>query len=216
MEVGKGIMSAKMQERDAKRRSGNRRTDYVLLAVLFLVACCGGIYFALQTAPVQKNYLYPYPYKEIVDRYAERYEIDPYLAAAVIKSESNFRQDVHSHRGAIGLMQLMPDTAEWIASRLEDDAYSETRLHEPDCNIQYGIWYLAHLEQDFDGNKVLSLAAYNAGRGNVEDWIKEYRWGMDFNRIDEIPYEETRLYVERVLRYEKKYRELYGDADGSH
>ena len=70
MEVGKGIMSAKMQERDAKRRSGNRRTDYVLLAVLFLVACCGGIYFALQTAPVQKNYLYPYPYKEIVDRYA--------------------------------------------------------------------------------------------------------------------------------------------------
>ena len=206
-------MSAKSPGRGAKKSSENHWTNRVLLVVMFLAACCTGVYFAFQMAPVQKSYLYPYPYKEIVDQYAERYEIDPYLAAAVIKTESNFRQEVHSHRGAVGLMQIMPDTAEWIASRLEDDAYSETRLHEPDCNIQYGIWYLAHLEQEFDGNQVLALAAYNAGRGNVEDWMGEYHWDTDFDRISEIPYEETRLYVEKVLRYEKKYRELYENAD---
>ena len=121
---------------------------------------------------------------------------------------------MHSHRGAIGLMQLMPDTAEWIAGQLEDPSYSIEAIHEPERNIRYGIWYLSTLQREFDGNDVLALAAYNAGRGNVQSWIREYGWPADFHDIDAIPYKETREYVRKVLLTEHKYRSLYPEAGG--
>lgn len=122
---------------------------------------------------------------------------------------------MHSHRGAIGLMQLMPDTAEWIAGQLEDPSYSIEAIHEPERNIRYGIWYLSTLQREFDGNDVLALAAYNAGRGNVQSWIREYGWPADFHDIDAIPYQETREYVRKVLLTEHKYRSLYPEAGGT-
>ena len=144
-------------------------------------------------------------------KYASMYRVDSNLTAAVIKNESKFRREVHSHRGAVGLMQLMPDTAKWIAGQLGDTEYSEQGLHEPGRNIRYGTWYLSTLQKEFYGNDVLALAAYNAGRGNVQEWIKEKDWPKDFSDIDAIPFEETRDYVRQVLNDQKKYRELYPD-----
>ena len=135
--------------------------------------------------------------------------MDSNLTAAVIKSESNFEHTAKSHRGAVGLMQLMPETAAWIADQLDDKNYSVESLHEPDRNIRYGTWYLAELQREFKGNDVLALAAYNAGRGNVRAWMEEHHWTLNFHDIDAIPYKETRDYVRQVIGDRKKYKELY-------
>ena len=141
--------------------------------------------------------------------YAETNDVPPSLVASVIMHESKFSENVHSPRGAIGLMQLMPETAEWIAGQLGETDFSLQMLHEPEMNIRYGTWYLALLEQEFEGNLALALAAYNAGRGVVHEWMEENDWSSDFEDISAIPYPETRIYVERVLKDKKHYETLY-------
>ena len=195
------------------RKAAHRKYIYAIASAIAFLAFA--IYLTFASESFQRHYLYPFPYRDTVETYSDRYCVDPYLAVAVIKTESKFQDDVHSHRGAIGLMQLMPDTAEWIATQLEDPAYSVEAIHEPERNIRYGIWYLSTLQREFDGNDVLALAAYNAGRGNVQSWIREYGWPADFHDIDAIPYKETREYVRKVLLTEHKYRSLYPEAGGT-
>lgn len=194
-----------------KRKIQQRRIVSCFCVALFIFVVSLSAYFILQFEPVHRSYFYVYPYHDTVMKYASMYRVDSNLTAAVIKNESKFRREVHSHRGAVGLMQLMPDTAKWIAGQLGDTEYSEQGLHEPDRNIRYGTWYLSTLQKEFYGNDVLALAAYNAGRGNVQEWIKEKDWPKDFSDIDAIPFEETRDYVRQVLTDQKKYRELYPD-----
>ncbi|MDY6268175.1 MAG: lytic transglycosylase domain-containing protein [Selenomonadaceae bacterium] len=195
------------------RRMGRRQGICFVLGFLLFLGCFA-IYFASQTDYVQKGWLYPYPYRETVERYAHAYGVDSSLAAGVIHAESRFKSTAQSHRGAVGLMQLMPDTAEWIADQV-DDPFSLTKLQEPETNIRYGIWYLASLQREFDGNDILALAAYNAGRGNVQEWMKTYGWQQDFCRVEDIPYAETREYVAKVLKYQRKYQTLYAPhSDG--
>lgn len=191
-----------------KKRIEKRRQSFFLLGLsIFFFAF--SIYFLLQVRSIQRAYLYPYPYQQVIEEYAKENHIDSTLVAGVIMSESKFKNDVHSHRGAIGLMQLMPSTAEWISHQIDDGNFSVDQLHEPETNIRYGVWYLASLQQEFDNNEILMLAAYNAGRGNVHEWMRENHWDMDFHDIDEIPYEETRAYVMRVLKNQQKYQKLY-------
>ena len=191
-----------------KQRS-EQRQRYALLAGICVVLMAFVVYFVTQIEPVQKKYLYPYPYQELVQQYAAKENIDSALVASVIMNESKFKNEVHSHRGAIGLMQLMPETAEWIAGQIDDSSFSLDKLHEPETNIRYGVWYLASLKKEFEGNEILALAAYNAGRGNVHEWMEERGWTMDFSRVNEIPYEETRAYVASGLRNKVKYERLY-------
>lgn len=160
-----------------------------------------------------RKFVYPLQYDYLVRQYAYDDKVDPALVASVILVESKFDERAASQPGAHGLMQLMPDTAQWIAGQLDDASYSVEAIHEPERNIRYGIWYLRSLQREFDGNDVLALAAYNAGRGNVQDWIRENGWPADFHDIDAIPYQETREYVRKVLTAEKKYRELYGSSE---
>ena len=82
-------------------------------------------------------------------------------------------------------------------------------MYEPEKNIKYGTWYLASLNEEFFGNKVLVLAAYNAGRGNVHEWMEKYGWDENFSDYKQIPFPETREYVQKVLKYERKYKLLY-------
>ena len=196
-------------ERVQEERRVQRRMATCFCVALFIFIVSLSAYFVLQFEPVQRKYFYVYPYHETVMKYADMYQVDSNLTAAVIKSESKFKHEAHSHRGAVGLMQLMPDTAEWIAKQLGDTGYSIEALHEPDRNIRYGTWYLSSLEREFHGNDILALAAYNAGRGNVHDWMKENNWSDNFKVIDAIPYKETRDYVRQVIGDQKKYRELY-------
>ncbi|MBE8954712.1 MAG: lytic transglycosylase domain-containing protein [Quinella sp. 2Q5] len=172
------------------------------------------MYFMMSAGCVQKKFLYPFPYRTTVESYSARWKVDKFLAVAVMKVESNFSESAHSHSGAVGLMQIMPETAAWIAYQLgespDEIADDIKHLREPETNIRYGTWYLAELEDEFGGNDVLALAAYNAGRGNVREWMERNHWGENFSDVDKIPYAETRDYVKRVLHCREKYSELYG------
>lgn len=175
-----------------------------------LVAAVIAFVFVGGWAWVERSCIYPYEYRSYIETSAASRRTDPYLVAAVIKHESKFDPYARSDGGALGLMQLMPQTAEWIARQL-GEPFTEDYLYDPALNIRYGVWYLAVLEDEFGGNDILALAAYNAGRGNVRDWMEHFHWNDQFNEIDAIPYPETRLYVRRVLEDREQYKRLYDE-----
>lgn len=178
----------------------------LLLMILVLASLS---YFVWQNEDFQRKYLYPYDYQDTINFYADRYEVDRNLVASVILAESKFRQDATSVHGARGLMQIMPETGSWIATQIEDDSFSVDKLYNVNMNIKYGTWYLSELQTEFEGNEVLALAAYNAGRGNVYEWMEKYHWDINFKDYTKIPFPETREYVKRVLENKKHYNKLY-------
>jgi soluble lytic murein transglycosylase len=132
--------------------------------------------------------IYPIPYQETITFYGELYNVDPLLIAAVIKTESNFNSKAVSERGAMGLMQIMPDTGAWVAGQMGEANYDHDILFVPETNIKFGTWYIADLAKEFGDNTVLILAAYNGGRGNVAEWLadntKGYYTGVEFLDIN--------------------------------
>ncbi|QHI73585.1 lytic transglycosylase domain-containing protein [Aminipila terrae] len=154
------------------------------------------------------NISYPMLYKDYVMKYSREYNIDPYFLMAVIKTESKFDKDATSHKGAIGLMQLTGSTAEWIAESMSVEGFNRTDLYNPELNIKMGSWYIDNIRKEF-GSTELILAAYNAGRGNVNKWISNSLISEDGEDIDNIPYSETVKYIKKVKLNEKIYRILY-------
>ncbi len=154
------------------------------------------------------RWFYPIRYVEEISVHAEATSLDPYLIAALIRVESNFRHDVRSPKGATGLMQLMPETARWIAEQLQMD-FREADLLDPDINIRLGTWYLTMLQKEFGNNLIVALAAYNGGRGNVSRWLAEGQWNGELRELRNIPFLETRLYVQRVLAVYDWYVRIY-------
>jgi soluble lytic murein transglycosylase len=143
---------------------------------------------------------YPLKYEQIVRGHARNYQLDPALLAAVIYQESKFRPDAKSSSGAIGLMQLQPETAKGIAIRTGGSRFQTSDLYVPEINVRYGSWYLRHLLDKY-GDEKTALAAYNAGQQNVDTWRAEGR-GIQFS--------ETRAYVDRVEHLKGVYRHAYG------
>ena len=194
-----------------RRTSGVRNLRLRLWLLLRLVVAAA-IAFALVGGwtIVERTWLYPYDYRSYIETSAAQQRADPFLVAAVIKHESKFQSTARSDGGAVGLMQLMPQTAAWIAGQL-GEPFTEDYLYDPALNIRYGVWYLAELEREFGGNDILALAAYNAGRGNVREWMERWHWTDQFDEIEAIPYPETRLYVRRVLEDREQYKRLYDE-----
>jgi soluble lytic murein transglycosylase len=155
------------------------------------------------------RFVYMWPYQGEILEYSGKNKIDPFLVAAVIKNESNFDRKAVSKVGAIGLMQIMPDTGAWIAEQMGIKNFDPQDLYRTDANIRLGCWYLGELEYEFQRNWVLMMIAYNAGRGNTKAWMQENNWGYDFNRIEDIPYSDTREYVRKVLYDRDEYYKLY-------
>lgn len=186
---------------------GKRSWTKLVGSILFL-AVIGG-YMIIQSEWFQKKYVYPFAYQNLVYYYAEKNRLDPYLVAAVIRTESKFINLARSPKGAMGLMQMMPETADWVAQELDHNNFELSELNDPDISIRFGTWYLASVRKEFDGNEVLMLAAYNGGRGNVKSWMKQYGWTKSFQDVDQIPFKETREYVKQVLRDREHYRTLY-------
>lgn len=155
--------------------------------------------------------MYPRTYEEVISIYSEQYGVDDNLILAVIKAESNFDAEAVSNRNAIGLMQLMEETAVEVAKKSkieinEDNAKEEIR--DVYNNIQIGTIYLSTLLERY-GNKEVALAAYNAGIGTVDNWINKGIIKSDGSDIENIPYKETNHYVRKILRDYKIYNELY-------
>ncbi|HHW06408.1 MAG TPA: lytic transglycosylase domain-containing protein [Clostridia bacterium] len=153
--------------------------------------------------------LYPLPYRDTVFAQAEAVNIDPYLAMAVIRVESKFRPQAQSVRGARGLMQLMPDTARWVAQQIGEE-YHPDLLFDVEYNTKIGCWYLAKLLEDFGGSLPLALAAYNGGPNNVRQWLSEGIWNGEAENLHQIPFPETRDFVEKVMEGYESYRRIYG------
>jgi soluble lytic murein transglycosylase len=142
---------------------------------------------------------YPLEYQHIVRGHAQNHDLDPALLAAVVYAESGFDPNAQSAAGAIGLMQLLPETANGIALRTGGDRFVVADLRDPEINVRYGSWYLAHLRDRY-GETALVLAAYHAGPGRVDQWRAE---GLG------IPFPDTRAYVEEVQRLRRVYRDAY-------
>ncbi len=189
-----------------KSKSWTMIKKVILVFVLVIV----GIYGMLQV-PVLEKIIYPYPHRDIIERYAAQYGVDPFLVVAVIREESKFLPQSESRKGAKGLMQLMPSTAQSIAQSIGDKSYKDGDLLNPEKNIQYGTWYLASLQKAFGNNTTLVIAAYNGGRGHVQEWIKTGLIDPKNTLQQNIPFMETKDYVGRVLNSYQKYIKLYSE-----
>jgi soluble lytic murein transglycosylase len=177
----------------------------VLLAVLSLVKPADQV--------VQEIKL-PLRHDDIIRQQAADKNVDAALIAAVIYTESHFR-DQTSVAGAKGLMQLMPDTADYIARKSGGTRFERADLATPQINIAYGTWYLRYLLKKYRGNTILTLAAYNAGEGKVDEWWREAAdRGEKFVVAKHIPFPETREYVKKVLSARNAYRHEYAHELG--
>ena len=178
-----------------------------LAALLALAAVLGGGFLVLQSAqpPWWERLWYPLPYAAIVRGHAQHYRLDPALLAAVIYAESKFHANARSSSGAVGLMQLLPDTAKGIAVHTGGTRFRVSDLTNPELNVRYGAWYLRHLIEKY-GDERTALAAYNAGQQNVDEWRA---------KGEPIQFSETRHYVSRVEDLKGIYRKAYPDQLGS-
>ena len=153
--------------------------------------------------------MYPTKYSEYVEKYSEENGIDKYLVYAIIKAESNFNPNVKSNADARGLMQLMEETAIERSNVIDNEDIETYDLYDPETNIKLGTSYFAYLLGLYDDNMVLAIIAYNAGLGNVEQWIKDGVIKADGSDIENIPYKETENYVRKILRDYQMYLKLY-------
>lgn len=187
----------------------NRKLKIILIIaiIVFSIILLFGV-LKVQNFILKK--IYKIEYSEYVYKYSEENSIDPMLTFAIIKAESNFNRNIKSKSGAIGLMQLMETTATEEANEVGEEIIVTESLYNPEMNIKIGIKYFAKLMKKYDDNYLLALAAYNAGRGNVDNWISEGTIKADGSDIENIPFKETNNYVRKIVRDYKIYKELYG------
>lgn len=177
---------------------------------LIVVLIFGLVSFAFAFAPsLLFKSMYPLRYEDEITASASAHGVDPYLVAAVIRSESSWDPEASSHQGARGLMQLMPETAQDMVSKglVDGRRYSYENLEDPAINIEYGCAYLSYLLTYFNGATDRAIAAYNAGMGNVDGWAKQ-----DKLLHNAITFPETQAYLVRVNMAKARYQELYPQA----
>ena len=179
-------------------------TRLTTLGFFALVLAGLGLYVVNERPELYERVRYPLRYEQIVIGHARNYDLEPHLVAAVIYQESKFDADAVSSSGAVGLMQLLPATAQGIADRTGGSGWHERDLLDPELNIRYGSWYLRHLLDKYEDEE-LALAAYNAGQANVDQWR---------GRGVGIQFAETRHYVERVQQLKEIYARAYADELG--
>ena len=200
-----------MKKQPKKRRTISERTkksliySAVIVGVILVSLLIAFGVNALITA-IEKNDC-PHPYSDVVKKYSEKYEVDENLIYAVIRVESNFDAKAESEKGAIGLMQIMPVAYKDYCIDTGED-YDVSMLKDPETNIRVGTYLLARLYRYY-GNWDTVLAAYNAGIGTVSEWLRDERYSSGDGILFEIPYRQTKLYVEKVNRYKGVYDILY-------
>ncbi|HHX54171.1 MAG TPA: lytic transglycosylase domain-containing protein [Clostridiales bacterium] len=176
---------------------------FLIFAAAVTVSITKGLKFYKKEMLVRKH---PIQYQEIVEKYSGEFGVPAPIVFAVIKTESSFVQDAVSTAGAIGLMQIMPETFEWLQTKTGETLDKEL-LYTADVNIRYGTFYLSWLKERF-GSWKTAWAAYNAGIGRVKGWLEDTRYS-DGSELLEIPFGETKAYVERVAENAAIYEELY-------
>jgi soluble lytic murein transglycosylase len=203
--------------RESSRRHDRRRAAIRRRSLLTLVAVAAALLVVIATLPLFRtavdHFNLPLAYQDVIRQQATAKRLDPALIAAVIYTETKF-QPRPSSAGAQGLMQILPDTARFLAKRSGASTFTVADLATPRVNIAYGSYYLRYLLGEYGGSTVLALAAYNGGEANVNRWLSSaHARGRHF-RLSDIPFPETRAYVSRVLWAQRQYRRAYAAALG--
>lgn len=190
------------------RRGSFLRWYRALPLIIVLIFGLVSLAFAFAPSLLFKS-MYPLRYEDEITASAATHGVDPYLVAAVIRSESSWDPEASSHQGARGLMQLMPETAQDMVAKglVDGKRYSYENLEDPTVNIEYGCAYLSYLLTYFNGATDRAIAAYNAGMGNVDGWAKQ-----DKLLHNAITFPETQAYLVRVNMAKVRYQELYPQA----
>ncbi|MDR2772770.1 MAG: lytic transglycosylase domain-containing protein [Elusimicrobiota bacterium] len=173
-----------------------------ILCIIVVIVLTGGVLYLQRSTGI----FYRVIYADIIDRYARRFKVDPLLVGAVMRKESSINPLAVSHKGAVGLMQLMPSTAQEIAIDLNIGNYNHEMLKDPAINVMFGTYYLRRLSIRYDNNLIMTLGAYNAGIGNI-DVARFIKAGQDFE-INDLPFEETQKYVASILLTYKFYKTI--------
>lgn len=197
-----------MRHRRKKKKSGFKTAVIVvfmlLLATVILVST--GV-----ISEIKKNIdrkFYPLEHKEAILKASEDYDMDPAFICAVIFTESKFREDASSSAGAQGLMQLMPETFEYLAEKRGEETPED--ITAPEVNIDYGVYYLRYMTDTYGFEDLYTTcAAYNAGPGAVTSWLKNEEYSKDGKTLYKIPYNETKNYIEKIKKAEQMYQTLY-------
>ena len=203
--------AAAPRRRTAARRPSRRtrlRRRRTLLAGVLALAVIAAIGIAPYFDRAVQEVVLPLKHEDVIRQQAADKDLDPALIAAVIYTESHFRHQT-SPAGAVGLMQILPSTAEYIAQKSGGTEFEQGDLASPQINIAYGSWYLHYLLDKYGGNEVLAVAAYNGGEGKVDEWVAGALADGDRFRVERIPYTETREYVGKVLSARDQYRREY-------
>ncbi len=213
-QTGQGEGRPSRAARNRLRR--NRRRGLLRLAAAAAIVVAAIIVIAVlatrgESGDAPEEEVDPILYTAEIAEVAERYGLDPYLVAAVAKTESGYRAAVVSPAGAVGLMQLMPDTADWVTGLDNWQGGPDPVLTDPADSLELGACYLRYLMDKFDDHTRIALAAYNAGQGTVGDWLAAAGGSESFDLAD-IVYPETQEFVRRVEHYRELYTRVYPDA----
>ncbi len=177
-----------------------------LKKIIYVVMAC--IIASIASYSMLKS-MFPKKYSTYVDYFAMKYNLDKHLVYSVIKVESNFKEVAISNKGAVGLMQIMPETGTWISQKMGLIGYTDDMLVDTETNIKMGCFYLSDLSEEFHGDVNLMLAAYNGGRGNVKNWLSNPEYSDDGRNLSNIPFKETSNYLTKINITYKIYRFLY-------
>ena len=186
-----------------------RLIKFLTIPIIFLFLYCI-LFKVIEIDKIIMKKIYPLKYSEYVEKYAEEYNIDKYLVYAIIKVESNFKEDAKSVTNAIGLMQIMEATAIETSNKMDLTIEGED-LYNPELNIRIGLKYFTDLLDKYNDNYNLVIIAYNAGIGNVDKWIADGVINADGTDLENVPFKETNTYVRKILRDYEIYKELYKD-----
>ena len=194
--------------RAARRRRQRRRTLLAIFAsaLIVLIALGAWALFGRDRADLSR---YPMTYAPEIRAAAAEFSLDPAYVASVVLAESSFDAEAVSSVGAIGLMQIMPDTGEWIAGKLEDEPFDVQRLYQPEVNLRYGCWYLRFLLDRYDGDMYTASTAYHQGQGRVDQWLEDPEYSEDGRTLTAISSAVTDTYVNRIMESYAHYQELY-------
>lgn len=194
--------------RAARRRRQRRRTLLAIFASALIVLIALGAWALFGRGRMDLS-RYPMTYAPEIRAAAAEFSLDPAYVASVVLAESSFDAEAVSSVGAIGLMQIMPDTGEWIAGKLEDEPFDVQRLYQPEVNLRYGCWYLRFLLDRYDGDMYTASTAYHQGQGRVDQWLEDPEYSEDGRTLTAISSAVTDTYVNRIMESYAHYQELY-------
>lgn len=198
-----------------------RRTAVIIMMASLLVMIA--IFYAFVYRPWADKRNYPLYYPDEIQAACAEFDLDPYMIAALIRRESSFRPEIISHAGAVGLMQVMPDTGEWISGHLGIADYDPAMLTDPAVNTRLGCWYIRFLLDRYDGLVVEALTAYNQGHGTVDGWLADESISLDGKTLQKeengmtltgLPanIKDGKVYASLILQASGEYERIYPDA----